>query len=559
MSDLPIDPDDFAQIYLDFSRQLPDQLKEIDTAWEQCQRHAEDIEQFHAMRKLLHTLVGASLSLGMARVGAAAREAETLVLEVCGCAPTSSGYKAVLMKAIAESLKALRQAAQIDHQEGDGTLNARMSKAITAVQSLQDARSRRLIYLVEDDPIQAQELASQIGFFGYTVQVFNQLCNMQAASKSILPTAVLMDVIFPEGELAGIEVIAELQKTFRGLFPVIFISASDSFAARLQAVRAGGSAYFVKPVDAGALVDALDRLTGQESPLPYRVLIVDDSRVQANFYAMHMMRAGIVTEILTDPTQALHTLREFNPDLILLDMYMPDCTGMELAQVIRQVEAYLSVPIVYLSSETDRGKQMEALGLGADDFLAKPIKPAYLISAVASRVERYRKLRTLMLCDSLTGLLNHTTIKERLAQEVARASRQNSHLAYVMLDLDFFKGVNDTYGHAAGDRVLKSLSQLLSQRLRGMDIIGRYGGEEFAIILPNATGPEAVQIIEDLRSRFANLHHRAGEHEFSVTFSAGIASYPDCQTLSALSAAADRALYLAKGKGRNQVVCADSV
>ena len=420
-------------------------------------------------------------------------------------------------------------------------------------QSVQEDRADRLIYLVDDDAVQAQVLASQIACFGYSVRVFYTLPELRAAVCESLPDALLMDIIFPEGRMAGTEAIAELRKSFLADVPVMFISINDEPLCRLQAVRAGGRAYFTKPADVGALIDALDRLFFHAIPEQYRVLIVDDSHIQSSVNALYLKQAGMESVIVTDPLQVLPMMKDFKPELILMDMYMPDCSGMELATMIRQIEEYLRVPIVYLSSETDRSRQLEAVGLGGDDFLVKPIKPAHLVAAVSSRIERYRKLSALMLRDGLTGLLNHTTIKERLAQEISRAQRLDAPVSFALLDMDRFKEVNDTYGHSAGDRVLKSLARLLVRRLRKSDVVGRYGGEEFAVILPNTAAPEAVRVMDELRTSFEKIRHRASGVEFSTTFSCGVSSFPACNTPAALTEAADRALYAAKAENRNRV------
>jgi diguanylate cyclase (GGDEF)-like protein len=159
-----------------------------------------------------------------------------------------------------------------------------------------------------------------------------------------------------------------------------------------------------------------------------------------------------------------------------------------------------------------------------------------------------------MVRDSLTGLYNHTTIKERLDQELSRSSRLQSCLCFAMIDLDHFKKVNDTHGHGTGDRVLKSLARYLSQRLRKSDVIGRYGGEEFAVILPDTPLQAAIGLLNELRLGFAHIHHRGSGKDFTVKLSAGLASYPDYRNPTALIEAADQALYLAKRQGRNQVV-----
>jgi diguanylate cyclase (GGDEF)-like protein len=239
-----------------------------------------------------------------------------------------------------------------------------------------------------------------------------------------------------------------------------------------------------------------------------------------------------------------------------MDVYMPGCTGIELAAVIRQQSAYLGIPIVYLSAETNLRKQLLALRLG-DDFLTKPIRPEYLISAVMSRVQRFRALRSLMLRDSLTGLLNHTAFEEYIGREIARVRRQGTPLAVALIDLDHFKTVNDTYGHPTGDRVLKSVARVLQQRLRRTDVIGRYGGEEFAVLFPNTIGRQAQRVVDEVRTTFAQVRHQSDSKEFHVTFSGGVATCPPYNEAARLTEAADQALYAAKEAGRNCVVLAD--
>lgn len=163
------------------------------------------------------------------------------------------------------------------------------------------------------------------------------------------------------------------------------------------------------------------------------------------------------------------------------------------------------------------------MNMGGDDFLSKPIQPAHLISAVTTRARRSMLLRSFMVRDSLTGLLNHSAIKDQLAREVARAKRQGMALSFAMVDIDHFKRVNDSYGHPAGDRVIKSLSRLLKQRLRETDLVGRYGGEEFALVLVDTDAESAAKVLDNIREDFSRLQHLVDGVEFSVTFSCGIA------------------------------------
>jgi diguanylate cyclase (GGDEF)-like protein len=337
--------------------------------------------------------------------------------------------------------------------------------------------------------------------------------------------------------------------------PVVFFSNRSDIEARLDAVRAGCSGYFVKPVNYSDVLETLDRLTRSE-PEPYRILIVDDEKEAAEFHAASLRAAGLSTVTVTDPLEVTSQLVEFQPDVILMDVYMPGCSGVELAAVIRQEEAFIGVPIVFLSRETDRMKQIVALGEGGDDFFTKPVAPNELVAVISARAERSRTLRTLMEKDGLTGLYSHSRIIEQIESAVRRAERQQGELAVAMLDIDEFKVVNDTHGHLVGDQVLKALAYLLRQHLRMSDVLGRFGGDEYMILLPDTDGTAAVEKVEDIRRDFAAIDHDTGHGLFSVTVSCGVAEYPTALSCHELIAAADDALYGAKRAGRNRVVLA---
>lgn len=431
--------------------------------------------------------------------------------------------------------------------------NYLMSDDSFMVSSVYKPKLNYRIFLLIRDQQEAQELTEQINAFGYQVNQFAKVDDLLAALRWSLPNAILIFVDAKTLSFEDYEELAQKLKKQSNHLPLVIISTEDNFDLRLRVVRAGGSAFFTHPVDISTLIGSLDEFANPTPAVPNRILIIDDVLSQASFYAMHLEKVGMQTRIVTDPRQMIQPMIEFNPDLILLDMYLPDCNGIELARMIRQMENFVSVPIVFLSAETDRERQLAALMMGADDFLIKPVKPEHLIASVTSRIERYRKLRALMIYDGLTNLLNHTTIKERLVKELLRSERDKQPLSFAMIDLDHFKNVNDRYGHAAGDRVLKSLARMLKQRLRRTDLIGRYGGEEFSIIFPNTTAAEAASVVDKLRESFARLHHLSPDGVFTVTFSCGIASFPQYKTAVAISNAADRALYQAKEKGRNRI------
>src|SRR5574340_2223 len=197
--------------------------------------------------------------------------------------------------------------------------------------------------------------------------------------------------------------------------------------------------------------------------------------------------------------------------------------------------------------------QVEALRLGGDQFLTKPCNPVFLAAVVKTKIERYREMQRSSQHDSLTGLLNHSAAKTRLQQLVQAMREDADRLCVAMLDIDHFKSINDTFGHPVGDQVIRSLAWLLKGRLRASDVIGRYGGEEFIVVLRNVSADEAQSVLERIRHDFSTLPHAHGGGTLRATFSAGLACYPRYGSANVLTQAADDALLEAKRLGRNRV------
>ncbi|MEE4087216.1 PleD family two-component system response regulator [Pseudomonas viridiflava] len=412
---------------------------------------------------------------------------------------------------------------------------------------------RKPVYVVLQDHERAERLAKQLEFFGLSALSLHSVSEFQTAMTQRHPAAIVMDVDF-SGPGQGLRLASQVQEGLEQKLPLLFFSLNETDTpTRLAAVRAGGQEFLTGALEASSLLEKIEILTCVAQYEPYKVLIIDDSRAQATHTERVLNAAGIVTRTLLDPIQAMGELAEFQPDLIILDMYMPGCTGTELAKVIRHNDRYVSVPIIYLSAEDDQDKQLDAMSEGGDDFLTKPIKPRHLITTVRNRAARARNLKARMVRDSLTGLYNHTHILQLLEDCSFRSRREGKPLCFAMLDIDHFKKVNDSHGHPMGDRVIKSLALFLKQRLRKTDFIGRYGGEEFAIVMPDTDIQSAHQVLEEIRHRFAEIHYPAQPADLFCTFSAGVVSLGLHDDSLSLAAQADSALYRAKHAGRNQV------
>tara|TARA_R110002167_G_scaffold37515_8_gene117580 strand:+ start:521 stop:2179 length:1659 start_codon:yes stop_codon:yes gene_type:complete len=411
------------------------------------------------------------------------------------------------------------------------------------------------IYLALNNSEYANRIINQLEFFGFRSISFDSVEEFIYTSKQDQPETIVADVDFGGEDFSGIEAVSEIQANHETTIPTIYVSEhKDDIETRLMASRNGGEEFFYKAIDPGQLIEKIEQYSHSNVQDPYRILVVDDSKAQAKYIENILIKTGMIPKVETDPMQVLVSLEKFQPEIIIMDMYMPGCTGMELARVIRQQDKFHSVPIIYLSAEDDLSKQLHAMSIGGDDFLTKPIDPKHLIATLQNRGRRARSLIALMIRDSLTGLYNHTHTLHLLDLEITKGIEQNKPICFAMLDLDFFKKINDNYGHPIGDRVLKSLSLFLKQRLRKTDHIGRYGGEEFAIVLPNTTERDAKVILNEIRERFAELPQPAGSGSFNVTFSCGIALAHE-ENAQSLCEKADQALYDAKRNGRNTVRC----
>ncbi|WP_313287952.1 PleD family two-component system response regulator [Stutzerimonas nitrititolerans] len=409
------------------------------------------------------------------------------------------------------------------------------------------------VYIALQDHQRAEHVVRQLEFFSMTAQAFASDAAFRAAMHERHPAAIVMDVDF-NGPGEGLKLAERIQQSLDEKLPLIFFSHADTDTpTRLAAVRAGGLEFFTSSLDASSLLEKIEIFTRTAHYEPFRVLIVDDSRAQATHTERVLNNAGIITQTLIEPIQTIAALAEFQPDLIILDMYMPVCMGTELAKVIRQHERYVSVPIIYLSAEDDLDKQLDAMNEGGDDFLTKPIKPSHLIATVRTRAARARSLKARIVRDSLTGLYNHTHSLQLLEDASFRARRDGQPLSFAMIDIDHFKKVNDTYGHPMGDRVIKSLALFLKQRLRKTDHIGRYGGEEFAVVLPDTRAEDACKVLDEIRRRFAEIRYPAKQEDLTCTFSCGITELTADSDIKLLTQQADEALYRAKHGGRNRV------
>lgn len=523
----------------DYAARLP---KEIESLRDLASKLAEPGLQRDALDQLsqkLHKLAGSAGSFGFPDLGKQAKKLELQAQAWLADAQLDIG----MLRVFAVAIAALNGQVQGDN-----------AKKIPVVSQSAPLKTNTLIYVLEDDPDVADEVCMTLRHFGHQVEHFATIAAAEGEVLRRPPDFMICDIMFTEEGRETPEAVARLQQHLVTPIPVIFVSTRTDFDAYHAAVRAGAVGYFLKPLDIIRLVECFEYYLDRHRSAPYRVLIIDDDLALAEHYKLVLNSADIRAEVSNNPREIFEKLQDFHPELILLDINMPGCNGTELAQVIRLNQDWLRVPITYLSSEQDVEKRAVAMGRAGDDFLSKPLGDRELITAVSVRAARSRQLSDALDRDSLTGLLKHSRIKEQVDAELSRAVRAGENLSVVMVDLDHFKQVNDTYGHSAGDKVIKALAHLLRQRLRKTDAVGRYGGEEFVAVLPRCSREEAQVLMEDVRQRFRDITFNIDQRSFNVTLSAGIAAYRQgVERAELLLQEADAALYRAKAEGRNRI------
>ena len=297
----------------------------------------------------------------------------------------------------------------------------------------------------------------------------------------------------------------------------------------------------------------------------FKIAIVDDDPAIRRLVRLFLHRAGYETYECTTGEEAAEAMWRDVWDLAILDRKLPDMDGVQLAQRLKANADFRARYIIMLTGEDEQEDKIEGLESGADDYITKPFQYRELLARIRAGerivklqkelLETNKRLELLSITDGLTKLHNHRYFQDEVARAFEESQRYQRPLSLAMIDIDFFKKINDTYGHAVGDEVLKQAAALFRDSVRSTDLVARYGGEEFAVMMPETPLADGCMFAEKMRNlvQEAAMNTQAGE--VAITVSIGVASVPHSRIESAkeLIVAADKALYRAKKNGRNQV------
>ncbi len=296
-----------------------------------------------------------------------------------------------------------------------------------------------------------------------------------------------------------------------------------------------------------------------------KILIIDDNQVIRKLASNLLSKRNYRVELAQTGKQGIEMARDLAPQVILLDVMMPEMDGYEVCKRLKADDLTKDIPIIMVTSKTDSIDKIKGLEIGAADYVTKPFDHGELQARVATQVkmknlldeleEKNTILEELIKKDGLTNLYNHRYFHERISEEYNRAMRYSYPLSCILMDIDHFKKVNDTYGHQAGDVILKTLAKIITKNIRQVDIAARYGGEEFALILPHTYIEKSVVMAERIREQVEGTTFYFNDITIKATISMGLACFPENKPASytELIRFADESLYVAKESGRNRV------
>ncbi|HJU38892.1 MAG TPA: EAL domain-containing protein, partial [Tahibacter sp.] len=419
------------------------------------------------------------------------------------------------------------------------------------------SNARKVYHLTDGSPL-ACEIDQKLELSGYELALLDHTDELIEMIGAIAPHLVVVDAAFAP----DLERIGDLVKTARHRashrVAMLALSESADLDVRLRAMRAGSDAFIATPTSTAEVMARIAELTEAGDADPYRVLIVEDDRSQAIFAESILRKAGMHTTMVTDPLAVLDQLDQVHPDLILMDLYMPGCSGMELTAIIREREAFVSTPIVFLSGEHDTDKHFEALNAGGDDFLSKPIRPKHLISAVTNRLRRARHIQRRSQNqnprDPASGLYDRAYVLDRINAKLASDEAIAHRGGILFVDLDDAVAQRERIGLIDFDRLLGQVGTFLSGHLDASELIARFGDSSFIVLSPERGADALTRQCADLRERASRETFDVGGRQLHVNLSFGICAFATAiGDAGAMLNAAERAMSESRKPGIGNV------
>jgi len=385
------------------------------------------------------------------------------------------------------------------------------------------------IYHLSDAGDLAIELDQRLEALGHEIEILEDGEELREVLTALAPDLIIVDAGFID-ELESIGAVLRTTRERTGArLPLLAISAQDSVPVRLSARRAGADALVVNPRGAGDVIERIEGLLDAGSDAAYRIMIVEDDRSQGMFAESILRKAGMEARVVDSAFDVLNAMEEFHPDLVLMDLYMPDCDGTELTALIRERDEFLHTPIVFLSGESDLDKHYEALDAGGDDFLSKPIRPKHLIAAVSNRVRRSRTMHRRVASrdpkDAATGLFARSFALDRINAILSEDDARQQAGGVLFIDLDGIAAMREKLGLSGVEQLLSEVGSMLVARLDSSEIACRYGDGCFLLVCPERPDGALETLANEVRDELIAHAFNIGGRPLRLRPAIGITSF----------------------------------
>ncbi len=551
MKDLkPFDKDKFERIREIYVESFPEKIQLLRQCWAELNSAQEYKEPLSNLRVEVHNIAGSSGSHEFNDIHLLAKKVEHKILDVLDEKTTWAKDKQSAGNLVQQLVDMLENELLNFNFSDDEEDN------IPRLDTLQLSHRELVIFIVSHRSVELSLLSNLLETRGFTVIAFSTIERAQAMAQTVTPSIVVLDL----GDANQIKLNKSTKDAFEAVDnqppAFVVISRRDDVDTRRMAAKFEAEAFFATPINAHNFSSTLDVILESRGNSGCRVLLIDKNKQRISYIEKALLCENILCRTISVIDGIVDELVNFKPDLILIAYDKEDAYWQDGARIIRLHESHFNMPIVFLLEEDDGQAKLAALHAGADDCICGHELQDEQFQILKQRILRFRRANHLIIMDSLTGALNRDAFMERANEEISLSIRRKENICLAMIDVDHFKQINDENGHVVGDYVLRHISDYLNNRLRRSDVVGRYAGDEFLVLLPDTDLDSAYLVLDMIRKNLVAHNIKVNNADVRVSISLGLIAARPTEPLDieTLIVDADKKLYEAKVAGRNMLV-----
>ena len=470
-----------------FARQLPKRIAAIEEIWSHLADGTWDSDQLDALYERVREISESSKTLSLFQLNESVFSLEVYLSSFVGSDMCPGEAQ---IDAISGLVRALKTASTLSVSSDD----------------IEPAHGSVNVFALGDKAGVTAELTQALRSFDCDIHYFTDTESLLLQIQAKPPRAIVADtaMLGSMGPLS--DELIRLRTHMSLSIPLIFVSSSSALQLRVDAIRAGGDGYFVAPLDAESVALQIRDLATSDQQAPFRVLVVEDDPTQADFAASILSKAGIEALQVTEPVKVLENLNEFRPDLILMDIYMPEVNGIELTSIIRDHQEFVTTPIVFLSGEQNADRKLDALSVGGDDFISKPIRPKHLLGVIENRIRRARQVLQATgqppKHDRVTGLFSRQHLLDQTAKIIDKGT-DSGPAAVLLVRPDNIAALQDRIGVGGLDHLLSEFGELLNVQTEDQDVAARFDDHSFGLLIRRTQQQQIINLAEQTLKQIA--------------------------------------------------------